>query len=360
MTLLAILLIYLMPILGWILYTYPRVDLAISWPITLLGGAILAIGSALFYALIREEHKVSVPPLAAPQPVPSTITPIPLQSIDTGAIDILEKELEERKLEIIKNKETVNQILEEKETLIIRLQTIDQEWADKESLARKTIETLEQDNREKEQAIEQLENQIHDLRYEIKTVLQMTEVDRTTRATKSLQVPPSETLAPLSKRVSSPEEALRALRRCIQMAERISGGYHTGSSPSPLDLRRLIDLLRQENGFFLALYAPKEQRLLFASKETKTLFGWNSEPFIHDFFTLIEPSYPFWQQSLEGLVTAPTSQCTLQVKTKDDSTLSLNTYLGAIPAGLFRSLVLVVGYTLTAEGKPAAAFPNSP
>lgn len=358
---LIIFLIYLLPILFWVFYTFHETSLTFSWPITIVGLLLLCFGTAILFALFNAKEEPAIIPLAQEEEIslPETVLPIPDETPKfLQEIDLLQKNLQEKSSLIAKSDAEMLKVKEENQAIKEKLQSLNSNLAEKDEDSRRKIEELNLENHHKQQAIQQLENQIHDLRYEIKTLLQLTEVDYsafTEQVEPKIEAPhlPIEEWVeepPLTGQVTSEEDARRLLKRCLDIAQKMTPGYQASSlrslsaDPYAFDLRRLGDSLRLEPGALILVYSPKDERILFANAQTKTLLGWGSDKFTQDFSSIIAESLPIWKSSVSQLLTKSEVNLTLTCKTKNDELVPLNTLIGSIPTGVFRSLVIGIVY----------------
>lgn len=349
-----IFLLYLFPILGWIFYTHLNAPLIFSWTIALVGFILLSFGSVLLFSLMKmqrvtvRESVVHEPP--EPQiiiekvfqpPEPPTEYIEKIQQLEMG-INEIALDLENKELELAR------QLLENKE-INEKLQEALEATASKEEEARKKIESLEAETHQKIQASKQLENQIHDLRYEIKTLLQLTEVDYQAFPKEEAFI--EHTIAPspsLVCNLPAQESAKGLLTRCINIAQKMTAGYHVSSvrhlssDPYAFDLRRLSDALRHEMGALIVVYSPKEERVLFSNAESKSLLGLSPEEFSQDFNDYIDTGFSQWKGGVRQLLTKSEVSLLIDFQTKNHDTVPLKVLLGAIPTGVFRSLVIGV------------------
>jgi len=251
---------------------------------------------------------------------------------------------------------------------------------------------LEQKNeiQRREENIQQLDAKIHDLSYEIKTLLYLHDNEKIdsdknpmptviaendfllNNHTQSVSEPTSkglfdrdllekktaeqvpETIYSLTHPVSSTAEALHLLKKCIDVSQKLMGanGYGVESAryqafPSyyhAIDQRRLFDVLRDETGALIILYSQQEQKLLFANQQVKTILGWSQEKFISDFALLLEDSHLEWQKALHELNTLPDTRIRILIKGKHGQEILLNCHLGNISRGLFRKHIIGVLY----------------
>lgn len=362
---LTILLLYLFPILAWIGYTYLSTPLIFSWFIALGGLAILCLGTALLSILFRVQdaplQEVEKEPIPAKIDAPQIEIPAPIIVHQESPklleeIQTLKDSLSEKSQALEKSHQDLHQMAEEYQTAKDKLKQIQEELATKQDDKFRKIEDLELAGRQKQETIQQLENQIHDLRYEIKTLLSLTEVNYAS-AKKSLEPIPSSDLPleeelfedpPFEGPVTSEKEAELLLKRCVHIAEKMKAGYRAStlrsisSDPYAFDLRRLSDALHLEEGALISVYSPKDERILFANKETKNLLGWSPENFIQDFSEIAD--FSTWKNHTEELLTKKEVHFSLKFQTKSDEPKELRVLLGAIPSGIFRSLILAIIY----------------
>lgn len=315
----------------------------------------MCIGSALLFSLLHfEKTPVTVQASAAPvkmDPGPAPEPKIIFQDnshLFQDRITGMEAQLLEREQEISQLREELQikeQSAEEADTLLQKLKL---EGDEREEALKVRLEEMELGAHQKQQIIQQLETQIHDLRYEIKTLLQLTEVDYS----KFVMEQPKEAVqpaAPFQGVVKRDEEARLLLRRCLDLAQRVSTGYRSASQnisadPSALDLRRLIDALKEESGALVLLYNPTEKKMLYASKEGRNMVGWAPESLAHDFAAIAEEGLPFWDSAISQLATKPQSSLVLGLKTKGGDEIAFNALLGSVSNGVFRGYVIAVLY----------------
>ena len=350
-----VLLLYSIPILSWILYTHQLASLEFSFLVAGSGFAILFFGSALFVSLLKRQV------VANPVPVP-VIESLP-EIIETHSavneecilsykeqIQSIQHELGEKEREIQSMTEQLTHALGEHQEIKEKLTEVMETSAQKEEEARKKIEALEMESHQKMQTSKQLENQIHDLRYEIKTLLQLTEVDYAQlgmEPAKKQEVVPEPASEPIA--TFQPKSSSRSrLTRCIDIAQKITAGYHSSSlrslslDPYAFDLRRLSDALKQETGALILVYSPKEERILFANGETKTILGLSPEQFAQDFAEIVGTDFAIWKSGVTQLLTKSEVNITVEFKTQSHDPVALNVLMGPIPTGVFRSLVIAI------------------
>ena len=214
----------------------------------------------------------------------------------------------------------------------------------------------------KHQHIAQLETKVRDLTYEIKTLLQLAEIANQPSFDPIEQhdypAEPSEqlefNLIPATdpdKDAKSLENAAAQLKRCIDIAQKITGGSHYRiGSPRfrelagdnyTLDLRRLFDGLRQfENSGLILFYSQKENKILFVSNQVRNFLGWGSDKFLQNFYQIIDPSIESWKSGLSQLAFKNQAKIELSMKNRSGQDVSMHGMLGIVPTGIFRNHIL--------------------
>lgn len=349
------------------------------------GLCLASIGSVLSFLLLRQWETtlkrnrvaaLAIPahaPQAAEDPFHSAGN---FQELETALHDaqVKQKELVEElnlKNEAIHKLEKEKQLFETRIDDVHRALSASQAEADEE-VRRKSVllseyqETINQQReviQKKQEQIAELENKVRDLNYEVKTLLQLTEVEKPAKKSReSEQKPPENTLpednavAPSSANhlVKSPEEASVQLKRCIDIAQKMAGVNRFGNGNSrfrdipmdnyALDLRRLFDSLGSENSSPVLLYSQKENRLLFANQQTKNLLGWPVDKFTQSFPHLIQEGLQEWQRGIGDLSLKEEAKARLLLKTKSGQNLLVHCHMGIIPRGIFRNHIVAVLY----------------
>lgn len=299
----------------------------------------------------------------------------------------LQQELNTLETNWQQREEEVQQLLEEYQTLKQESGQIDQqmrsssnEMAHKEHLLQEYQQTITEQRsiiEKKQQYILKLENKVQDLNYEVKTLLQLGDMQNTAMANgeKEKQSPhpvmdvfntpytSHEDLEeiyqslPMSsdKKVHTPYDAAMQLERCIDKAKKLTGASHLAGSSSrfldlsvdsyAIDLRRLFDSFRNENSCGILLYSQQEQRLLFVNNTIKTLLGWSPERFVSDFEQIIRQSAPEWKHALTQLQGKNETQARLLIKAKSGEDVLVQCYLGVVTEGVFAQHIIGVIYT---------------
>jgi hypothetical protein len=247
-----------------------------------------------------------------------------------------------------------------------------------------TLQQIIEDQRlemeKRQEQISQLDTKVHDLSYEIKTLLYLHEEENTPSKTSGIkeeishvfrsgniiesheiavEIPESPINSDhniLETPVRTPMEAANLLKKCVNIAQKLTGAnyYHTessryrefSSSYNAIDQRRLFDNLRSETGALIIVYSQKEHKLLFVNNESKTLLGWSPEKFVADFASssIMQGGMNDWKKALSFLATGSDSQARLLLKTKQGQEVLLNCHLGVISTGLFRNYIIGILY----------------
>lgn len=425
----AIIIFYLIPLLFFSAFNIKFLPQQQSWPLFSLGLLFAALGTfiltlLLFYweESVREKEETSsfctssLPPNAALTNKEEKVTSldpgmsysIPVQEHqspsqfeeNTKEINLLEtalKNTQNENEELIRALEHKSHEFEKQEEEINLLQLkalqIAQDFADyklfsEEQLKQKqlqltTLQQMMEDQRtemeKRQEQIYQLDTKVHDLSYEIKTLLYLNQEETAAPklpqyAKESDPTPTPDKLFPsengeqagpplkpsqhdISRNdtpIRSPLEASALLKKCINMAQKLTGANYYSSESSrfreftssyyAIDQRRLFENLRGETGALIIVYSQKEDKLLFVNNESKTLLGWSPEKFVADFPSIIHQGINDWKKALSSLVSASDSQARLLSKTKQGQEIVLNCHLGLIPTGLFRNYVIGVLY----------------
>jgi len=282
--------------------------------------------------------------------------------------------------------------LEENKRLENKAEKISQDFSDyklfcEEQLKQKNLQLttaqlmIEGQRTEIERRQEQichLDSKIHDLSYEIKTLIHLHETDSSPPTPSFLKVENSlRNLSSSSKskietvleifpeewnrdcpanesRIHTAPEAWLLLRKCVNIAQKLTGANYYGNESSrfrefssshfTIDQRRLFDSLRNENAGLILVYSQKENKLLFANNQTKNFLGCSPDKFINDFGTFFQDGLIEWRKALSVLSNSSESQARLLVRTKQGSEVILNSHFGVVPTGLFRNYVICVLY----------------
>ncbi len=364
----AIVLIYFLSI--FLLAVFPQKNLQ-----TLIFGLLIASGGSLTSFLLlreweqRKNAEKILEPLIPPQPLPVA------QERDPAEFNYQLEEFQTKNLELItqlnQKQELIQKFEQEKKQFEHRLEDVAHELntyksTTEEELKRKTTllseyqETINQQRevlRKKQELVSELESKIHDLNYEIKTLLQLAEIgnsktDATFPAADHFNDTQTEAPAvPANFLVKNPEEASILLKRCVDIAQKITSGTQFSNTNSrfqmplnnyALDLRRLFDHLRSETSSTIIVYSQKENRLLFANNQSRNLLGWSVDKIVQNFPDLIQEGGEEWKKSLARLSPNEEGRTRILLKTKSGQNLLVHCMMRAIPTGIFKNHVIGV------------------
>lgn len=235
--------------------------------------------------------------------------------------------------------------------------------------AMKTIAELRQSVDVKQRQNETLDQKIRDLTYEIKTLLQIADMSSLSGSDNQIESSGGSTISEAAHEyqvdideeqdgegdvhhLQDPDAAKAQLKRCIDIAQKITGSQHFSTHKSrfgdfaldsyALDLRRLCDSLRSETNNTVFVYSPKERRLLFINNQVRDLLGWTPDKFVQDFDHIVQEGMFEWNNSVSQLNTFNQSQTRFVMKTKSGKDLLIHCQLGLIPTGVFKSNVIGV------------------
>lgn len=351
----AIVIAYLTPVIVWGGYVVSHLPVHLGW-FMILSGIILALFGTVGLFLLskyREAERLEKMSIDVPiAPQATVIAPEPqivIKEIDPSPE--LQATIERQHERIVQLEEDVHA---KEEHLKDTLDTLQSEHAnvltEKERLLEEhneVISNLRQESAKKQQAITQLETQISDLRYEIKTLLNLTEI------------PPELEIEPLpakpatpQRTITTPEEASQLLKRCVDIAQKMTGAYHLNNSRvrelnldhQALDLRRLFDALRSESTGLVLIYSQKENKVIFANNRTREFFDLTPEHFTQDFSQIISPSIESWQNSVIQLLSKSETSVKLDCRLTEEKSTTIEGCIGSVPSGLFRGYILGVFY----------------
>lgn len=337
----TILLFYSAPVAFWLFYVMKFTDHT-SWFIFSSGLLLIfALSLLLFILLRRSVYRL--------QPITENKV---INEIQTEKTEFAE----ENHLHSIND--SLTQTLKENEELKDIYNELKDQHANLTEESSQTIIDLRSNLDQKQQQIQILENQIHDLRYEIKTLLNLTEIDylSTNNALaleeKNYPISNDKELLLNEHLVSSAAEAKFLLKQCLESAQKITGVCPLKTSKRQkalavdyftLDLRLLFDALRDEQGALISVVSLRDNKLIFANNLTKTFLGYSPEKFVQDFLTIIEEEHE-WNRAIENLSTRNEVIIKLSMKSKNNEIMLTSCHLGSIPTGLFRGLAIAVTY----------------
>lgn len=276
-----------------------------------------------------------------------------------------------------------------RQELFFYQQTAREQLKQKEQLLEEqgqTIYELRNSLEKSQQQVTRLEGSVADLTYEIKTLLQVSEMEHAPQpaSIKSKDTPlpipapnPSFVIHtsvppppyPLEKTETSvrdfsgittqashtSQEASLQLKRCLDIAQKLTAATHFSMASRfrdlplennfALDQRRLYESLRSETASMVLLFSMKDDQLLFVNNLSKTMLGWSPERFIQDFPEIIQPSQAEWKKAINTLATQPEVHLQLTLKTKTGQDQKVLCHLGAVPSGVFKNHAIAVCFT---------------
>lgn len=399
--LLFVILLYLIPIT--LLSSYGKLYMPAQkgWNLLAFGLFFSSMGSlGLFWVLCRLSDKNQSSPHGTEEEM-NKISPIPFKQssniieVDTTqakALDelqeqylVLQEELKASQLALQNQVMSFDALRNDYEQLQkqIELNAQDYErnrqslWSEIEQQkkllndSQKTISEQREGIDKKLQQIALLETKVSDLTYEIKTLIQLAEIENQSvplysslplegashSQASSIDLADDEIPLP-EKQVKNEYQAAIQLKRCIDIAQKITGASHYNNSNSrfkelavdnyTLDLRRLFESLRMENASVIVFYSQKENKILFVNNQSRNLLGWSPDKFIQSFQDIVD-SKELWKQSISSLAIKNDVQVSLKMKSKSGPLVEVQALLGIIPTGIFRHHILGVLYQKTNE-----------
>lgn len=287
-------------------------------------------------------------------------------------ISLLQNELD-RKNEDFSSLQNEYQILQDKQQILLNEQedhkkVLLQELETQKKLLAQSQNTIAEQREgidKKLQQIAQLEMKVSDLTYEIKTLIQLAEIENQSMPiypTLPIENSPSTIVTELDdempyhpeKQVRNETQAAIQLKKCIDSAQKITGASHYNNVNSrfkelgvdnyTLDLRRLFDNLRMENQAAIVFYSRKDNKIIFINNQSRNLLGWSPDKFVQSFNDIVEPSKEIWKQGINNLAIKNDVHIHLKMKSKAGPSVEVQALLGIIPTGIFRHHILGVLY----------------
>ncbi len=391
--LLAILFCYCLPLLAQIFFNTFQSPANTFWASTAIGLFITAFGSLILFMLItsweieQKTIETEIITIEPPSPEP-TLDPKLLEEAEErfhlvfeelssckAQNSQLEEELDHCQRELLDlnmESERLHRELEQTQQEFEHFKASSEEKLEQNHLFlgeyQQTINEQRNAVETKQQIIEQLETKVRDLTYEIKTLLQIAEKVQSDKPQTIVPIPlgalvlcetntsyqVNENERPARQNLEKPvlmsNSIAAQLKRCLDIAQKITGGSHYANrltrtrdlslDNNALDLRRLCDSLRSEASSPLWVYSQKESKLLFANQEIKNLLGWHPEKFIQNFSEIIGGHTQEWQNALAQLAYKNICQTQLSLKAKSGQTVTLQCHMGVISTGLFRGYII--------------------
>lgn len=370
--LLAIGLGYFLPVLGLTFYSNELFKQTLRWEFYTIGLATAVFGSLFFLWILSKWNYTEPLSTSIVEKSPEEVLHEPTDSEKPVINDSFLHELQHYKEENVALTDKLIEIDAENQSLKSQQSQTMRELESYQTASQKHLEQQQQHIRElqgviaeqklmiekKQQQHGVLETKVNDLTYEIKTLLKLAEshvssITNTYHPSPSHEepAPPIESPQPQGFQIQTSEEASQQLKKCIDIAQKITGSHRFGGQlhsliDSPidsftLDLRRLCETLRSESTSCILLYSPRENQLIFANNQIKTLTGWSPEKFTQAFFEIVQNSRD-WQQSLSSLAMRNEAQIHLTLKTKWGNEVAVQGQVGMIPTGIFRQHAIAV------------------
>lgn len=260
----------------------------------------------------------------------------------------LEREVYEQGDELVRTREALEVAIAEKESILA-------EYQQAVSKQRASIET-------KQERILQLENKVRDLSFEIRTLLQVDEMEVSAAVSQGRRPGNSEVEEWVDQLPASSDLEVRTqydanvlLKRSLQTAQSLTAAHHMPGRPGrfrdlsleslTIDLRRLFDRLRLETSGVVCLYSRSEHRLLFANEPVRTLFGWSPERFVKEFPSLMAGGFREWEEAVHNLNPGHERRLRLVIKSKSGADVLIHALIGLVPQGAFEGHVIAVFYS---------------
>ena len=149
------------------------------------------------------------------------------------------------------------------------------------------------------------------------------------------------------------EEVSKQLKRCLEIAQKMTGSTNFGSQSrfrelamenSALEERRLFDGLANEQNGVIMVYSLKDEKPLFISPEIKELSGWTHEKFLQEFGHIIQGSSEDWSKALLQLNNRPEVSLKLSLKNRNGADQHVGCVMSLIPSGIFKHYVVSILY----------------
>ncbi|MCE5316354.1 MAG: hypothetical protein LLG04_03195 [Parachlamydia sp.] len=379
---------YLLPVLG---FSFLYSDSQESWFLLGLGLLMAASGSLLFFGLflgwesevIQEQETESLEePEKASEPSPEFLKELESQKLRLEELEKALKDKEQQNFQLSSQLEAkageIESVFSEnrKQAQIFQDQqaNLQADFSEQRRMLLDEIDKLrtllidhnqtileQRENLErKSQQMTQLENKVRDLNYELKTILHLSE--KTISLQETAPPPPvspvyrakHEELRPfVDSAVHTEEEASLQLKRCLDVAQGMTGASHFGSNSRfrefsaghfALDQRRLFDRLRTEEASTIFVYSLQDSRMLFVNDQVKLLLGLTAERFVQGFAEIAQPGLENWNEALRQLSFRNEVHIQLPLKSRFGEEIIVDCLLGIIPTGLFRNQIIGIIY----------------
>lgn len=398
---------YLIPLVLITLYNVSALPLSQGWGILSTGLVAMAVGSILLFLTLQRWETLTLEQAARdvsedqdllyklsltseePHSIAETLSVsqddlqklTDLLTASQKQCELLSEELhrEQRSLEGLHNdRERLEHLLQQAQQALDSQNSTFHEQQQAQDVLHQEYQQTIADQRQviekKQQQVQSLEGEVKDLKYELKTLLSLTEAEDAPRysestfqgnggcATKSkpksekVEAAPTPLELGLSVPSRSHEEAQQQLKRCIDIAQKLTGARHLAGDSSrfrdlsadgyALDLRRLCDSLLSEQSAVILLYSQRENRMLFANNQVRGMLGWSPDKFLQSFPSIISEGEADWRSALQKAATSQRAEAVLKIKTRSGDDCSVRCVLGSVPTGIFKSHIIIVMYTI--------------
>lgn len=354
----ALLICYFVPLSLLCLYSSLQIPLHTGWIIFSCGLFAALGGAALLFILLLQWEKSFTKSEEADEDCMQCEKKEVLDQRVKSLIDEVER-LKYLSEELQRGKEKIEQEQSELQQALENHHVVaEKELEEKKILLDQYQSTIAQQRDvidKKEQRLALLQEEIRDLKYELKTVV---EISEKTQAT-FVQDPPSSPVKtypvaePPSQNRSSlnpHEEAYQQLKRCIDIAQKLTGARHLAGDSSrfrnlsgdgyALDLRRFCDSFRNEQSSVIILYSPTEGKTLFVNNLVKSMLGIPPDKFLQNFpHLLLTANRQKWNFLVKEALNNYKVEDTLRVREH-----TIQCIMGAIPTGIFKDHIIAIFY----------------
>ena len=370
--------LYSLPLAIAILYRLPLFSPERNWGALGVGLLLLSIGSLCLYfyltRFISDVPEKEQPP--APHPQMEDLIQAEAELTEaTKKIDALEESFKEKETKIKKIYESKQQSDEKISALEHQLkeakEQLNAEIDHQKIMIDEYAQSIKEQReiiRKKQKQISDFEGRVHDLSYEVKTLLQLADapaapsftgqkeamkVSESAQAYHIPQIESEDQSAPV-RRVSTIQEAKALLKRCVETAQKTTH-THPFSTTSPrmrnlpidnyaLDFRRLFDNLRSESSGIVLLYSQRERKLLFSNQQAQARLGWSTEQVIQHFPEFVQEGYEEWTQGLTSLEPGKEKEISIILRDRSGDSIPFLAFVNSIPTGIFKHHAIIVLY----------------
>lgn len=373
----AIFFLYLIPIVLLTWYVTHFLPKTIHWSFFLLGLLIAAKGAVVFFTLLYAWEKgwvsQSLSKIAqSPGEAPSHHLTQKITSLDSFASqDLYAEELKKKIRELEQQLQQAHDVYarqtqelaqelavtkQREETLVQESKNyklLSEEALRQRALEVQTLQKLSTEQRsemeKRQEQIQLLDAKVHDLSYEIKTLLQLHPAETPPPITPAAEISVHRQIEETEHKENHP--GLILLQRCLQTAQKIHGTHHYSTdngrqrettNSSAIDQRRLFDGLRSYTSGLIFVYSRKEDRPLFVNSACRTILGWSGEKFLADFSEIVQDGWLEWLRHATQLEAGQPISNNVFVKAKNGSEVLLKCFSSLIPSGAFKNYVICV------------------